>query len=334
MPRDSMPGFYAQLERRLRAVPGVESVGLSNCAPLNGGCNGTLLRRLDRPATTLREGSPVGIHWASATWFATMRVPVQAGRVFSEVDRATSPKVIVINDAAAKQIWPGENPIGKHVEVGQGGMSDAEVIGVVRGVRQRADSAPVPEVYAAYAQSPRSGLIAFVRASRDAASMGDDVRRAVREVAPQLPVYDMQTMAARTASATAQQRFSATLLALFAVTALSLAAMGIYGVMSLAVAARSRELGIRIALGADQGRVKRLVIGEGVALAASGAAIGLIVALVATRVLRTMLYDLAPSDPMTYGAVVALLGATAVAAAWLPARRAARVDPVEALRAD
>jgi ABC-type antimicrobial peptide transport system permease subunit len=144
----------------------------------------------------------------------------------------------------------------------------------------------------------------------------------------------MQTMAARTASATAQQRFSATLLALFAITALSLAAMGIYGVMSLAVAARSRELGIRIALGADQGRVKRLVIGEGVALAASGAAIGLIVALVATRVLRTMLYDLAPSDPMTYGAVVALLGATAVAAAWLPARRAARVDPVEALRAD
>jgi ABC-type antimicrobial peptide transport system permease subunit len=138
----------------------------------------------------------------------------------------------------------------------------------------------------------------------------------------------------RTAAVTARARFSATVLALFALTALSLAAIGIYGVMSLAVSARSRELGIRIALGADQARVKRLVIGEGAGLAAFGVAIGLVAALLATRVMRTMLYDLAPSDPVTYGAVVALLGLTAVAAAWLPARRASRVDPVEALRAD
>ena len=333
MPRDSTPGFYVQLAERLRAVPGVTDVGLNNCAPLSGGCNGTPMRRLDRPGT-LVQGTPVGIHWASATWFSTMHVSLVSGRLFNATDRMASPRVVVINEAAAKALWSGENPIGKHVELGQGGLKDAEVVGVVRGVRQRPDSAAGPEVYAALEQSLRSGVVVFVRARRDASAIGEEVRRAVRDVAPSIPIYDMQTMDARSASATAQARFSATLLALFALTALSLAAIGIYGVMSLAVSSRSRELGIRIALGADQGRVKRLVIREGVALAASGAAVGLVAAFMATRVLRTMLYDLAPSDPATYTAVVVLLAGTAVAAAWIPARRASRVDPVEALRAD
>lgn len=333
MARDSMPGFYSQVEQRLRAIPGVENVGLNNCAPLGGGCNGTLMRRLDQPGTLI-DGKSIGIHWASPTWFATLRVPLLSGRLFNATDRAGTPQVVVINDVAAKMMWPGENPLGKHVQIGQGGLKDAEVIGVVAGVRQKPDSAPVADVYASFAQAPRPGLMAFLRAKRDAASLGDEVRRAMHEVAPQIPIYDMKTMAERTAGATAQARFSATLLALFALTALSLAAIGIYGVMSLAVSARSRELGIRVALGADQGRVKRLVVGEGVALAASGTVIGVAAALVATRVLRTMLYDLAPSDPLTYASVVVLLAGTAVAATWLPARRAARVDPVEALRAD
>jgi putative ABC transport system permease protein len=334
MPRDSTPAFFAQLEQRLRAIPGAEDVGLSNCAPLNGGCNGTLMRRRDQPGTSLMQGTSIGIHWVNASWFSTMHVTLLAGRLFNATDRVGSPKVIVINEAAAKATWPGENPIGKHVEAGQGGLDDAEVIGVVRGVRQHPDSAPAPDIYTSLAQSPRPGVIAFIRARRDASSLGEDARRAAHDIAPTIPIYDMQTMDARTAAATAQERFSATLLALFALTALSLAAIGIYGVMSLAVSARSRELGIRIALGADQGRVKRLVIGEGLALAASGAILGLVAALMATRVMRTMLYDLAPSDPVTYAVVVVLLGGTAVAAAWIPARRAARVDPVEALRAD
>jgi predicted permease len=334
IPRDSAPGFYAQLEERLHAIPGATDVGLANCAPLSGGCNATVMRRLDQPGTTLMQGAHVGIHWASATWFQTLHEPLLAGRLFNATDRPGSPRVVVINDATAKAVWPGENPIGKHIEVGQGGLSDAEVVGVVRGVRQRPDSAPVPEVYASLGQTARPGAIAFIRTQRDASSLGDEVRRAMHEVAPSIPIFDMQTMEARTAAATAQARFSATLLGLFALTALSLAGIGIYGVMALAVSARSRELGIRIALGADQRRVRRLVIGEGVALAASGAVIGLIAAFMATRVLRTMLYDLAPSDPATYAAVIVQLGGTAVAAAWLPARRAARVDPVEALRAD
>jgi ABC-type antimicrobial peptide transport system permease subunit len=213
-------------------------------------------------------------------------------------------------------------------------MEDAEVIGVVGSVRQQVDSEPSSDVYIAFAQAPRAGMVVFLRTSRNPASLAGEVRRAMHDIAPTLPVYDVRTMAERTAAMTARARFSAALLALFALTALSLAAIGIYGVMSLAVSARNRELGIRIALGADQARVKRLVIGEGAGLAAFGAAIGLVAALLATRAMRAMLYDLAPSDPMTYVAVIVLLGLTAVAAAWLPARRASRVDPVEALRAD
>jgi putative ABC transport system permease protein len=147
-------------------------------------------------------------------------------------------------------------------------------------------------------------------------------------------VYDVQTMTTRAAAATAQTRFIAVLLALFAATALALAAIGIYGVMSLAVAARTKEIGIRVALGADQHRVQRLVVGEGLALVMVGTAFGLAGALTATRVLQSMLFDLAPNDPTTYTAIVGLLGAAAIVASWIPARRASRVDPVVALRSE
>ena len=333
-PRDSMPGFYDLILQRVGALPGVTSVALANCTPLNGGCNSTGLIRLDRPKVDFGHAPEVGIHWVSPTWFSTMHVRLLRGRLMTSTDRAGAPRVVVVDDAAAATIWPGEDPIGKHVELGQGGMDDAEVIGVVRGVRQKPDSEPRPEAYIAYAQAPRPGAVVFLRTARPPASLGDDVRRAVREVAPTLPIYDMQTMEARTANATARTRFTATLLALFAATALSLAAIGIYGVMSLAVSARTRELGIRIALGADRARVQRLVLGEGLSLAATGAVIGIAAALFATRVLRTMLYGLAPSDPVTYVGVAIVLAAAAAAASWLPARRASRIDPIEALRAE
>ena len=177
-------------------------------------------------------------------------------------------------------------------------------------------------------------MMIFVRSTRDPASLAPEVRNALRELAPQAPVYDIQSLTDRSAAATAQTRFSTTLLALFALTALLLAAIGIYGVMALAVAARTREIGIRMALGADGRRIERAVIGEGVGLVAIGAAIGVGVAIASTRVLRSLLFDLSPTDPITYAAIVALIGVTAVAASWLPARRAASIDPLSSLRAE
>ena len=334
MSRDSLPGFYSQILDRVRAVPGVADAALDNCAPGNGWCNRTGLSRPDVPGSDIMHSPLIGVDWVTPNWFSVMRVSLKRGRVFDGTERADAPKVVVLNETAARTFFGTTDPIGKHVALGQGGMENAEVIGIVADVRQQPDSAPGSVAYVSYAASPRPGMIVFAKTARDAASLGPEVRRAVHEIAPQLPVYDMLTMTARSAAATAQARFRAVLLTLFAITALALAAVGIYGVMSLAVSARTREMGIRIALGAEQTRVQRLVVGEGIGLVSVGAGIGLAGALAATRVLRMFLFDLSPSDPATYVAIVVVLGGAAIVASWIPARRASRVDPVVALRAE
>jgi putative ABC transport system permease protein len=332
--RDSMPGFYSQLIDRVRAVPGVTDVALDNCAPTGGWCSRTGLERIGVPGPDIGHSPLIGADLVTPNWFSLMKVHVLRGRVYTDADRIGAPKVIVLNEAAVKMFFGAEDPIGKRVSIGMNGMDSAEVIGVVANVRQQPDSAPGADSYVAYNQSPRPGMVVFVRTSRDPASIGPEVRRAVHDVAARIPVYDMLTMRERASASTAQTRFRAVILALFAITALSLAAVGIYGVMSLAVTARTREMGIRIALGAESGRVQRLVIGEGIGLVAVGAVIGLAGALAATRLLRTFLFDLTSSDPLTYAAIVVVLGTAAIAASWIPARRASRVDPVVALRAE
>jgi putative ABC transport system permease protein len=337
MARDSLPAFYAQLTERLRAVPGVTNAGLGSCAPLSGGCSFTVITFPGQPEPDPAHRPGTGVHFVSPDFFPALRVPLKRGRMLTDADRAGAPKVVLMSEAGARTLWPNENPVGKRVKIWQGGFDTgdgAEVVGIVGDVRQWADSAPRTEVYLPVAQSPRTGSIIFIRSARDAASLGPEVRRAIRELAPSFPIYDMQTMETRAEGATAQARFSAVVLGLFAFSALSLAVIGIYGVMSLAVTARTREIGIRIALGADQKRVQRLVVWEGVGLVGAGAMIGVGGALVATRLLQTLLFDLSPSDPATYAGILALLGVAAATASWIPARRASRVDPVVALRAD
>jgi putative ABC transport system permease protein len=242
-------------------------------------------------------------------------------------------KVVLVNATAARRFWPNESPIGHVIGVGQGGFDTAYVAGVVGDVRfETIDSLAAADVFIPYAQSPRSGAIVYLRTSGEPGSVASAARRAIRDVAADLPVYDVRTLADRVADATAQTRFSALLLTLFAASALLLSAVGIYGVIAFAVAQRTREIGIRVALGADGGAVLRLVIGQGAALTAAGLAVGLIAALAATRVLHALLFDVAPSDPMTFGAVVMLLAVAALVASWIPARRAARLQPSAALR--
>jgi putative ABC transport system permease protein len=330
--RDSMPGFYSEILDHVRAVPGVRDAALDSCVPMGGLCGQWFFSRPGAPAGDM--SSLVGVDWVTPNWFSLMHVPLERGRMLTAGDRTGAPQVVLLNASAAKKFFGAEDPIGKHVALSVGGITDAEVIGIVGGVRQRPDSTPAPVAYVSLAQSARPTMIFFVRAARDAASIGPEIRRAVHDVAPKLPVYEMRTMTERTAAATAQARFRAILLTAFALTALSLAVIGIYGVMSFAVAARTREIGVRIALGAEGSRVQRLVIGEGIGVVSVGAIIGLIGALAATRVLRTFLFDLTPSDPVTYVGVVVVLGAAAILASWIPARRASRVDPVVALRAE
>jgi predicted permease len=334
-PEDSMPAFYDELLNRLRALPGVVDAALNSCPPLGGGCYRTPIEFPDRPNVVGVKRSAIRVSWATPTWFATVHVPLERGRLFAVTDRDGAPRVVLINEAAARTYWPGENPLGKRVDVGGGGLGgSAEVIGIVGDVRQFVDSLPKAEVYLAYAQSPSSQMMIFIRTAGDPVALAASVRRAIQELAPQYPVYDIQPMTARAAGASARARFSAVLLGLFAATALSLAAVGIYGVMALVVTARTREIGIRMALGADQHSVRRLVMGEGIELVSVGVMLGLVGALACTRVLQKLLFDLSPTDPVTYAAIVALLGLATVAASWVPARRASSVDPVAALRAD
>ena len=334
--RDSLPGFYDRLLGDLRALPGVTNVALGDSPPLGGGSNQTRINLTDQQAASPYALPIIGVHWITPGWSSTLGVPLKRGRLFNAEDRVGAPKSILVSESAAKKFWPGEDPIGKRAGVWQGGFDDgATVVGVVGDVRYHTvDSLPITDVYLPYTQSPVPRMMIFVKTSRgNPLALVPAVRRLVSALVPGLPVFDVQSMEMRAAVATAQARFSALLLSLFAATALVLAAIGIYGVMSFMVLQRTREIGIRMALGADRKRVVRAVIGEGLGLAAAGGVIGAAAALALTRVLRSMLYDVRPADPVTYVAIVVLLGAAAAIASWIPARRAAQVQPTEALRA-
>ena len=331
--RDSMPGFYSQILDRVRAVPGVVDAALDDCAPFAPACRRNALVRSDVPPPDNIYSKVTGVDVVTPNWFSLMRVRLVRGRPFAPTDRRGGPSVVLLNEAAAKMFFGTDDPIGKRVALARL-IKDAEVIGIVGDVRQMPDSAPGATTYVSSTQFPQGNVNVFVRTTRTSATIGNELRRAVHEIAPQLLVSDMQTMTQRQGIATKQNRFRAMLLTAFALAALLLAAIGIYGVLSFAVTARTREMGIRIALGAERASVQRLVIGEGLALVAVGVAIGLAGAFAATRVLRTFLFDLTPSDPVTYAAIVVVLGVTAVLASWVPGLRASRVDPVIALRAE
>ena len=334
-PATSLPAFYDQLLERLAALPGVTDVGLTDCPPLNGRCNGTIIVFRDRPPVTPGEEPSVGIHWVTPSWFSTLRVPLRSGRLFTDADRVGQRKVVLVSETAARTFWPGEDPVGRPVSVGQGGFWDdtATVVGVVGDVRYGTlDSLPVPEVYLSYHQAPRARMMIVARTAGDPLALAPAARNAVRAMAPDAPVYDIRTLESRVGDTMAYARFSALLLALFALVALALATMGTYGVISFAVSQRTREIGVRVALGATRGDILRLVVGQGVGIAVAGAVCGLAAALVATRVLRSLLYGVGPSDPVTFGAISALLVAVVVVASWVPARRAAGIAPLRALR--
>jgi putative ABC transport system permease protein len=330
---DSMPGFYERLQDEISGVPGVEQVAIADCPPLNNGCNGTIMTVADRPQSATGNAM-VGVHWASQNWFETMRVPLRRGRMFTAEDRLNAPKVVLINEATARKYFQGEDPLGKRIAVYQGGFhTGAEIIGIVGDVRYGTiDSSAAPDVYISYSQARLPRMMVFVRTAGDPSAMAPSVRAAVKRVAPLAPVFDVRPMSARIANASAQARYSAILLGLFAAMALSLAVMGIYGVLSFAVAQRTGEIGIRMALGAERGRVLALVMRDGAILAAIGLAIGVLTALALTRVLRTMLFEVTTTDPLTYAAMAVVLAMAVAVASWIPARRAARVDPVIALR--
>ena len=336
--RDSLPAFYTQLLDRVSALPGVAAASLGDSPPLAGGNSSTGINLMDRPAVDFSLMPRVNVIWATAGWFDVLRVPLKRGRVFASTDRAGAPGVVLVSETGARKFWPGESPIGKRVAIGVGGFDGAhggaEVIGVVGDVHTRPDSLPGPTLYLPYAQSPQSRIILFIRTAVEPTSLAASLRAAVHDMAPEYPLYDVQTMAARTATATAPARFSSGLLGLFSIIALALAAVGIYGVTAVLVGQRTKEIGIRMAVGADARTIVAMVVSQGLRVTAIGTAIGLVLAVVLTRLLRTLLFDVSTTDPPAYVIATLVFGAAAALASWIPARRAARVDPLETLRTE
>jgi putative ABC transport system permease protein len=335
--RDSIARFFDVAIDRLAALPGVTSVAIADCPPLSRGCyDRAELTRLDSRAGGDAAHRVVGAHWITPDWPSVVGVPLVSGRMFTRADGPNARKVVLVNETAARQLWPGENPIDRPVRLGldRFARDTAYVAGVVADMRFGSiDSLPQPDVYVSYYQLLLTyRMMFFIRTQGDPLALVAPARSALREVAPGFPVYDVTSMEHRVETATAQPRFITVLLGGFAGLALLLAAIGTYGVISFGVAQRAVEIGVRIALGATRGDVVRLVVGQGFSLALVGVVCGLAGAFAATRVLRSLLYGVEPTDPATLLGIVAVLVVAVLAASWIPARRAAGVPAILALR--
>jgi putative ABC transport system permease protein len=331
--------FHAQLLERVGALPGVRSAALGLCAPVSGGCNSTIawFPPAREPFRDGRDPS-VGIHWITPGLLDTLGVKLLRGRNITDQDRAGQPKVLLVSESAARKLWPNDDPIGKRMWAGQGsaGSGDAsEVVGVVGDVRYQAiETAPVPDVYLPVAQSYQSRMRLFVRSALDPSTLGPAVASEVRALDGNLPLSELKTMDERVADAMWRTRIGAWLLSSFAALALLLTAIGVFGVVAQAVAQRTAEIGIRMALGAQPRDVLGLVLRRVAVVTATGIVIGAAVALLLTRLLAALLYGVRSGDPATFASVAVLLGAIALVAGYIPARRATRVDAIAALRAE
>ncbi|MFB3776288.1 MAG: ADOP family duplicated permease [Bryobacteraceae bacterium] len=319
--------FYGELERRVGALPGVESAALSSVLPAFGPDEGTVLRIDGR-------GSPIetGVFQTSPTYFRLFQVPVLAGRVFTDADREDRPRVVVLSDSAARRFFPGENPVGRRIEYPHAIQNLAEVVGVVGDVKYGPpEERTRPVVYSSTLQN-RPGSFLVVRAAHDPRPLIPALRQTVRALDREARVYDVRTIADIVAQATWRARLAAVLLGLMAALSLALAAVGVYGVFTYAVAARYRDFGVRLALGAGRSRILRMVLREGAVLSSVSLAVGLPFTFVLTRLLSSQLYRVSSADPLAYSSAIMLLVAVAMLACYLPARRATRIDPMEALR--
>ena len=321
-------------------VPGVISASVDGGAPLAGTARSTLYI-VGRPEPPTYQAPPILRHYVAPSHFRTLGIPVLRGRTFGPGDIAGRPRVTVISETAARRFWPNEDPIGRRVWFGGGSSfssadSSAEIVGIVGDVAYEPfDRQPNrASFYTPYAQFTYASRMLFLRTSGNPMAVVPDVRRALRAVDPDVAMQDVQTLEAVVSGSWARTRFEATLFGTFGVAALLLAASGIFAVLAYAVASRTREFGIRIALGAAWPRVMRLVLSEGLFFPAIGITVGLAASSWATRLLRASLYEVSPLEPRIFAGTLVLLLAAAVAACLIPAWRATRTNPMEAMRAE
>ena len=333
---EQIRAYFDQMTQHLAALPGVTKVGASQHLPLSGFNWRAALDIEKNPLPPTAEHPYVFWRSVVGDYFGAMSIPLSRGRLFSDADTRDAPPVVIINDAMAKHFWAGRDPIGERIKVGNASRNEfATIIGVVGDVRFASPGVPAgDEIYRPNSQQALVAMHFVVRSSLDPRSLIPTIREVIRAQDPTVPVAEVQVMGDLYAASTSTPRTIATLLLAFASVGLILGAVGIYGVISYAVSQRTRELGIRVALGAIERTVVSMVVGDGLRMAAIGIVLGAIAAIFAARSLRTLVFGVEVTDGWTYVTVAAVLAVVALAASYIPARRASRVDPVVALRGD
>jgi predicted permease len=323
--------FFEDAMRRVRALPGIQVVGLAGYLPLSLDSSsrsvkvdGYVPRKDENPYSLYTRVSP--------GYFEAMGIPILQGRDFAATDDGNAPTVIIVNEAFVRRFWPGQNGVGKRASV-HGGGPPSEIVGVVKdGKYITLGESPTPFIYLPIAQEYQSNMTMVVRTKGDPASMIAPVRAELQRMDSHLPLYDVKTMTEHMATTLLPARIAASVLISFGLLALALASVGVYGLMLNVVAQRTREVGIRIALGATRNDILRLVVGQGMALTAAGIAIGLLITLGLTRFLASLLYGVSTTDPWVLLSASLGLATLAALASYVPARRAMKIDPTEALK--
>jgi putative ABC transport system permease protein len=336
LPQTSYPGrpqriaLFDRLLEQLQATPGVEAAGMVQTLPIAA----------DYMLSFTIQGRPVvgttpsaNYRAVSPGYFAALGIPVVRGRTFTGQENEKSPLVAVVDEAFVKRHFPTEDPIGRAIDIGNGTDGFYEIIGVVGNVRHEGlDASPNPTMYGPYKQDVFGSMAMVVRTDGDPAQFTGTARQVLREIDSTLPAFSIAPLTTIVDDSVAQRRFSMLLLAVFALVALFLAAVGLYGVVAYSVSQRTQEIGLRMAIGAERGDVLRMVLGGGMKLALIGVAIGIAGALALARLIATMLFEVTPFDPASYAATAVVLLAVAALACYFPARRAMGVDPLVALR--
>jgi len=340
--------FYAETLDRLRAIPSVDDIAAVSALPLDGGLPDGMFATVTANDVIQKFSDVSGLFQqkertgtadfcvASAGYFHVLGIRLVRGRLFDERDRADQPHVAVISESLARAHWKGADPIGRMIEFGNmdGDLRPLTIVGIVGDTREYGlEQPPRPTVYVNLMQRPRFTTTVVMRSSGDPRAMTAAARTVLRQIAPDVPPR-FRTFDQILAASLGARNFNLALVGVFAATALLLAVAGIYGVMSYSVTQRRREIGVRMALGARPGQVVMRIVRQGLVTTAAGIAAGLLAALLLTGTLRALLFEVTPTDPFTFAAVIATLSAVSALACYAPARRAARVDPVTALRQD
>jgi putative ABC transport system permease protein len=337
---EQIDAFYRRLLERIEAIPGVQAVSASTGMPVQGTGFGMPFHFADKPFADTSARPGAGFNMVTPAYYRTFGIQMDRGRAFTEEDRAASPRVAIVNDSFVKKYLSDTDPLTQRVVVEQlipgvtklGPPVEWQIVGVYRDVKNDGPRGDFPEIDVPFHQSPWPGAVLAVRTVVTPDSVSKSIAEAVHSLDADLPVTNLKTMDQLVSEVLAMDRFNAVLFGSFAGAALLLAALGIYGVMSFVVAQRTHEIGLRMALGAERGQVVRLVLKEGMATALIGVGLGSVGAYFVGRAMQGMWYGVGVVDPVAFGVVATLLLASAVLACLLPARRAASVDPMAALR--